>query len=785
MSAIIEPRHKLSKSKKTLKGYFKPTIDYYIRHSTTYSGYKTTLQVLYDAAEGIINKETYKYVLNPVNTSNEQFKRLPARLRNYDIISPVINRFLGEYAKTPDNITVYSTGSESISDFTDARNRAMDALLAQDFINHLNRMGVETGVESQEVPDYRTFYNEFDLNYTDRRAVYGEQALRYLKKNLDMDERLQEMLYDWLVVGYVITYKELSNNDVDYVVCDPRDVDVFGIGPGEFVEDAEAIVYIRRWTKSQIYDLYDLKDEEIDTLEELQHSHVPHDYINMHTPNIDRVEAERDGSTDYSTIIQDDKYLVYTVVWRGLEKVGELTYIDQETLQLTAMEVDEDYVLRPEEGDINIDWDWKEVWYEGHRIEDKFYKRIKRGEVQRNEINERAGCKLPFNGRWRGYRNTELVSTVKQGLNYQVLVNIFHFRMEFMVAKAKDKMTAFPIGLIPKKYGWDDEKWFYWSNVHGFMMYDETAPNAQVALQGIKQIDMSLNQYIATMYDLIDRTRESYWNEVGMNRHRYGDILTSDGKGNTDQAIFRSAVSTLDMYRQLDKLVEKDCEGLIDYAKIAWKDGKKGFYVTSQGQRRFFEIDGDDFIGTDYGVFVKVSQQEREKLEQAKALMQTMGQNGLGPDGMMRLLDADSMATVKGLAKQALEAERTFQAQLQNQKIQSDQAIAQQESADKAMDSEDKRYVAYMNYLADIETATIKANADLTKMQMQGISDLSDFETDDDDNGRNDFDRRNLAREQLALKYDQVAAKYAEMANKLKIAKENKNRYDVKSNGKK
>lgn len=48
---------------------------------------------------GDIPKEFYKKTLNPYNASQEKYKHFPATLRNYDIMSDIVRRYIGEYFK--------------------------------------------------------------------------------------------------------------------------------------------------------------------------------------------------------------------------------------------------------------------------------------------------------------------------------------------------------------------------------------------------------------------------------------------------------------------------------------------------------------------------------------------------------------------------------------------------------------------------------------------------------------------------------------------------------------
>ena len=789
-----KPRHKLSSVQKTVDGYFKPTMNYYADRANFGSVYYQEMDKLFAVASGDFDTTALKYVTNPTNTQNEQFMRLPARLRNYDIIGPVIALFMGESGRRPDDVQVVATNGDVVNDHKRAKNAAYAAMLAQDFVNHLNQAGIQTGVPSQPVPDYLQAGQEFETTYDDKRAIKGQEALDYLRYSLDFDEKIQQLMYDWLCVGTVCTFKDIYMDDVQYQVCDPRDVFVIGMPASGFIEDSEAIVYRQYMTKSEIIDRF---NEQLDQKIPGHKDNITYlDYIESKQfgGQIQLVaesgyvrDEQLNGFDSRNPVMFDEtKAVVEYICWQGLKKVGMLYYNNMITGQVEQAEVDDTYKFDPIAGDIKIDWEWVNCWYYGWRIDRDVFIEMQDGLVQRNEVNNNSTNKLPFNGRNRGYRTNTIISVAKVGLPYQEIYNALHFRFEFMLAKSKNKITAFPVGLIPTAKGWDEEKWFYWAMVHDIMMYDETAPNAATAIQGIKQLDMALGSYILDMWKLLAEVRLEWWDAVGMNRQRFGDTYASDGKGNVEQAIFRSALISDEMFRSLNKVLEKDYQGLLDYSKVAWVNGKKGAYITSDGYRAFLEIEGTDYLETDYGVFCKNTKEESDKLERAKGLLQTMGQNGMKYDTMLEVLDATSISKVKHLAKQALKLERQLEDAQEERNRQSAEYIQQMKSQDAATKSEDVRYVADVSALADKEVALIQAKVDLGKFYADTINKNRELMTElgvdtiDRIDDRYAEIKTDLEGRSLSLQRDKMNVDMMKAANALKVARENRNRYDSK-----
>lgn len=767
--------HNIPEKYKTLESYGKPVVDHYIRRSNFYDTHKSYLEVLYDAAAGVLYPETYKYVLNPRNTKNDTLKKYPARLRNYPIIEPVIEMFLGEMATRDDDPVVVNTAEEG-SAFAEKRLKFMQQILAQKFVNEANEAGIDTGVESQEVPEPEEAFEKFADDYADARSNLGEKALIILRQELQLDDVIQRCFYHWLVCGQVITFKEVIANDVFYTDCDPRDVTIFGLPEGGMIEDGEAVVYLREMSKSQVLKRWDFSDEEWKKLVEATKDvdYNRRSIRNLSTESMDDlVDSDRNNEA-----VEQDSLSVYFVVWKGIKKNAIITYVDPLTGTEQEKEVEASYKLDPNLGDISKEIIKTEVWYECARIGDDMYKGFGEGLVQRNEINNYKTCKLPFNGKFRGYQPDRLTSIVKIGLNFQVLTNILHYRLELTIAKSKGKVIAFPFGLIPRKGSWDEEKFFYWADANQVMFYDETQPNAAVALQGIKEIDLSLSQYVGQMWELINATRQEWWDTIGLNRQRYGETFASDLKSTQEQALKRSAVITEDMFRQFDLVIESDYNGLIDFSKVAWIDGKRGWYRNSEKRRVFFDINGTEYMDTQYGVFISNSREDKARMEEARQLLLTMGQNNLAHDAMLGILGASSVSKAENIAKKAMEVQRAHEQQIAQEQRAGEEAKANAETQKAQVTSEDKRYVADRNYDAVVDAAKIRARMQLL---MDTVNEDNAVESENEVNSLQEFNSMQgyeNANRQRASAAEKASLEREKMANALKIAKENKNQYD-------
>jgi hypothetical protein len=779
--------HLISSAKKT-EDYINGMADHYIRHNNMSATDRTELQILYDAAQGIIDSEDYKYVTNPLNVANEKYHRFPAKLKNYDIIKPIIASFVGETSKREFGASV-SVGNPDAENKRKAElSKKMEKIASQNIINELNTL-VDTGVPSEETPDMEDAKAEFEENYDDKRAIVGQEALDYLKHNLNLDQKILQLMYDWVVCGRVFTFKEPRYDDVIYRIIDPRDITVIGWGDNIYAEDAEAIVVAYKVTGSELLSRFYEEIREHDQKKEIL-EYIDAEMFEIGSTNFDAVSMtthhfdSRNNNLDSLDIAEVGTITLYHVVWTTITKAYILHY-ENELGEPKEIYVDDTYKLDKANGDIRLEEIYVTEWYENYRIDDRFYIDGGRGLCQRHLINNLASCKLPYNGVIYGYRQSEIDSKVKQMLPYQMLYNIFHYRWELLLAKNKDKIMALPLGMIPDGggRGWDEDKFFYFMEAMNFMVYDETAPNAQQFIQGIKSIDMSIGNAMDKMWANLQAIKQECWDLIGMNRQRYGSTFASDGKGNTEQAIFRSSILTAPMYFQFDKFMEMDYKGLLDASKIAYADGKKASYVNSDGKTAWFEITDEeviDFMESEFNIFARNSIFEQEKLEKAENLILTMGQNGMTPDTMLEVLDASSMSKMKRFVKEGLAAERQFQQQGQQQQAETAQMQTEAEKAKQDSKNMTDIEVARIQAQAKIQAAGISSvNNTPTEMGMDELmADTANMESNAVANTETALSKKDAAMFKRNSQANNDQLKREQMANQLAIAKENKNRYD-------
>lgn len=637
---------------------------------------------LYAAAEGVIDPKEYEAIYKTTNQDSNVNRDFlyKAKLTNYNILGGIVKLMLGEFGtRSHEYETVNLNPGDDMAKY-DALNMIIKEWHKANFLREFQKItGVEMG-EQNPMPELETLVNNFNTSFNDATLIKGQEALDFIRFYCDIDHKVLDAFYDWVVTGGCYTYKDVLNNEVVYEVVPRNELFVLNMKPGSsFVEDAE--VHIRRSIRTpfQILEMLqgDVEEEQLAAFEaEVNNGYSEYNQKYQITGNNGSMSNHNNyvNSTIPMTAYTNGIELFH-VIYTSYKDVYILKYIDEFGLEQEE-EVTRDYELQPELGDIKITKEWYTCKIQGYKAMDYFFKC---GEVpfDRSDVDSKGNLKSCYNGIIARTRIGEINSIVKEGLPYQRLINVIKFSTEKLINKNKDKILVMPYGLVPRTKGISTTKQAYHMEATSTLWIDETAPNAQFAAQMIKSIDMSLNTIINDLGQLAIATKSEYWESIGMNSQRFADVSQYAGKATTEQAIVRSAIITYELVRNFDKLLEKDYQGLLDVSKAAWIGGVKEPYIYSDSSKGVFEMNIDDanyHASSNYNVTVKDASINTRGIEAMRNYGQAMIQNGASAATVSKMYTTNSTAKVSALLDKM---EKTAQA-LEEQKAQADHERALQ-----------------------------------------------------------------------------------------------------------
>jgi hypothetical protein len=726
--------------------------------------HKWALKKLYDYYNGHIDIDDYRLITEPFGKKLEGDW---ADVVNYPIIKPKVDLLWGEFAKRPKNFEVYVTNDDVTNKVLEEKNKLVFQNLEQLFVNTLNQQGVDTGIPTEEVSTPEAVQEEFASSYRDKRAILGQHSLEYIHQYCKLQEKFHLEFFHWLVSGEVYSYKTVENNEPYYEVVNVLDLDYDKDPDNQFIEDAEWVVRRKYMNPSSIveffYDDLGKNEKEIkDSINKIETLGSNTTVFSASAPNL----YDRTGPQNvYNRLVE-----VKHVVWKSKKKVGICTFMDEFGVK-QSIEVDETFKPLKELGQ-TVEWYWvNEIW-EGYLIGTDMYFRIRPIPVQRTSLDNLSKCKLPYNGRVLSAINSRNISLVILGVPYQVLYNATFHRLKLAMAKMKDDMIQLDVNLKPKNMSLDE--WLLYGDATNILFIDrnkEGFRESSTHQSVLKMASSTIQSYIELLHFI-----KSEWDEVcGVTRQRQGQINTSETVGGVERAVVQSSLITEIYFTLFDEFREREYQGLLDYSKFAWIDGKKtSFVLPDSGKIVYMDVDPIEHSEAEYGIFVALGGKAVEKRKQLEAQLQNFIQNGAKPSIIIDVINSDSFTELKSKMLYAEQKQDEYAQQMEKMKSEQQAQIIQMQN--EQMDKE------HQYRLEEIDR---KGEWDLRKAELTAYA---------IDEGPNNEDISKAA--ELGLKQQELGIKQQELSQKeidsqrkastekykadmaYKVAKENKTKSD-------
>lgn len=760
------------------------------------------LEIKYGILQGKIPDEFYKKILNPYNATNEKYKRFPATMRNYDLMKGIIRRYVSEYIKNPHDFIVGANNAEVVL----ARNAKLRQELAvivqqkiaariqQSYQDWVNGGNDPQQFNPQTALDVEAFVQEFNENYIDDISAQGQQILNVIKDITEDALFYARAYFDFVTFGETYTYTDIIGNKIVKRVVSPRDA--FPVNTDNiFREDDDMFAERRKLTYQQIVDEFDdyLDDKQREFLETYyakRSANAPMELAfnvyESYFPDICKKYSKEDRELfkKEPNMMRDnnpDLYDVWHVVWRGEVRRCIVTYVNEVGLIDTRIEED-DYELSLSTGDISLDYIYEPQVYECTRIgtrNDAIYPYGARAIA----FNRKG--KLPYNGineLLPGFGKFSIVDIVTP---YQVFYNIVAYHREMTLAKNKLNILMMAKSLLGVK----PEETIYKMLADGVLYIDDTNDQGMLRAQQVRILQTNIGDYLTQLGNLLTEIKQAASEQVDMTPQRYGEIANSAGKGVTEEAVMRGSMGTVIIEFMMDCMRERDYNRDMDYTKLAWIDGLDTSYRDIDGNLKYISLDVDKHIYADYIIKAKNSVKEQDKLRQLQQYAFSAAQNG---DNMMAIaaIEGDNVATITKLIKKYQEQKDAHEKEVQQLEQQTEQMRQEFELQKiQAKGEEDRKTKELEGYL-DQQIELIRADANMISYNAEvgdenkeaGLNRLDaararvEQEKIDIERQRNILDTFNKERDRQVKMHD--------IDTKLRIAKENKNRYDFKSKGK-
>ena len=794
------PQQRVSSAVKRTADWYANAIDYVIDAGLSFNDRKDT-ELKLGILRGDLPNEFYKKTLNPYNSANEKYTRFPATLRNLDIMSDIIRRYVSEYFKGIHEFVVGANNPDIVINKNAKLKEKIGELAQQAFQQEFERQYQAMVQQAQQqgqdpstidpqqaMPDVDKFIADFNEKYIDDESKQGQDILDYIRAMTQDNIIYLSAFFNFVSLGECYSYSDvrgdkLFKENVPVLEAFPIPNDKF------FVEDHDMFARRMLMSYQQIIDMFDdmLTDKDKKFLE-IYYGRASSNNGITHLNYTQMFESYPDVCDKFSkeereifkkepiTIHAENNNLfeVWHVVWRGEAKQGILTYINELGLEATRI-VEEDYKLNPEAGDINIEWVYEPQVYEGYRIGGRYNSIYP---IKARPVAFNRDGKLPYNGIMEVLPMMGKFSIIKLVTPYQVMRNIFAYHREMVIAKNKMLLLLLPESLIAS----NTEDKIYKMAADSVLIIDDSEDTNSLKMQQIRLLNANMGDYITQLTNLMESTKLEAREMVDMNMQRYGDIAQSAGAATTQEAITRSSMGMVILVQMFDEFRKADYNRDLDYCKLAYVEGLDTSYWDELGKRRFISLDVNTFIGSDYSTTVRNDSKELDKIQELRKWAFSAAQNG-DLDMALAAISGDNVSQIKATVQKFMEIKRQHEEQMKQveqmikqEEIQAKlQEIAAKGEQDRLTQELKYSYEMQLKYI-DVDMSMLAANSndEGVKTRLTALA---------EDNKRNiEQQRIQLDREKLmADTYSKAAdreVKRHQIDTQLKIAKTNKNKYD-------
>lgn len=771
-----------------------------------------------------------------------EFSAAPKSMQHIGLGNSKINTLVGEEAKRltryPFKAYISSDDQMGISskeeNIRDMWHQKLVDIATQKLQASMQGQQIDQKTMEEEMQKELAKYDKYlKYSYQDLKEMSANKILKYEYKRLDVSDVFLRCWEDFLVCGEEVVCIEELGNDIVFRKVNP--LYLFTIQSPETykIEDADWIVEYTMMSVGQVVDYYhtELTKDEIDTLEQSK------EYNSMKTGGIqmaynrDITVEERFGYTAGELFVpnqiathyfggaydQRGNVRIMRVCWKSRRKIGKVKYYDEDGSSQEKI-VDEYYKLDKAAGE-TVDWLWINEWWEGTKIANDIYVKIRPIPYQSRSMANLSESKPPYVGVYCNTNNSRVMSFMDNIKPMDYLYDIYFHRLNLALSKYKGPMLGINVSMIPSE--WDPLKWLQYAEATNILFLDPTNEVLKGPMQGksagtfnqmsAQGINLEMGNYITQHVNLIGFIKSQMDLISGVNEYRQGDIK-GDANVGTSNMGWSASNSMTEKYFALHNSFKRDCmQRLLEVAKFVWKQNPhKVQYV---GDDMMAEVvDGyDEFAESEYDIHIDDGPNTQELMQALNQLAHAGMQTGqIKFRDLIEIYKKDSISSLaryleESQDKMAQEQQEQAQAQQQHEKeLAQQQAEIQQqalqleyeklnrEDTNRQLDRENKIQIETLKAMGFAQDQDINENdipdvleqSKVAILQQKQAFDEIQKEREHQLKFATDQEKNSIERQKLGLMREEMSNKKEIEKMKtdtaLRIAKENKNKYDKK-----
>lgn len=741
------------------------------------------MKINYDLVNGIIHMEDVAAILNPGHISTAF---VPEKIQHYPIINSKLNTLRGEEAARIFDWRVIVTNPYAVSQIEETKKEEYFASIQQ-IVEDQNMSQQQAEQQMQDTSDF------YDHDWQDARELAANELLRHYSKELGFHSLFNEGFMDALICSVEVYQCGISGGEPFITKLNPLKLRTFRSGYSNRIEDADVIIYEDYWSPARIIDTYydELSTKDIKWLSDslpdyggqgplgaAGNYNEAYPFINAHGIYGENGIIVDDHSglgaiyDDLQTMVGGlgSDLLPYDVAgnvrvlrvwWKSRRKILIVKSFDPITGEENLDFYPETYIPDEDAGETS-EAVWINEEWEGTKIGEDIYVGIRPCLVQHNSISNPSRCHAGIVGTIYNINESSPYSLVDMMKPYNYLYDAIHAKLVDMIATNWGKLLELDLALKPKN--WEVEKWMYFARANKVLIKDSFNEGSKGSATGKLAgglnnatkgyVDADWGQSIQNYIELLQWTKDSMSDLVGINRQREGNTYNRETVGGIERAVLQSSYITDWLFQQHDDTKRRVLECFLEQAKGALRGRSKKFqYILSDGSKKVLEINGDLFSECSYGLVCDNSNDTQKLYANLDQLAQAGLQNQMIDfSAMLKLYSSASMQEKMRIIDNSQKQMQQRQQEMQQQQQQLEQQKIQADQQAKMAELQQKDTLNQRDNQTKIEVANINARAEYLRL---GIYE--------------DENNEELRREEMAIDREKLRAEIEQFDKELRM----------------
>jgi hypothetical protein len=414
------------------------------------------------------------------------------------------------------------------------------------------------------------------------------------------------------------------------------------------------------------------------------------------------------------------------------------------------------------------------------------------------------GCKLPVEGAVFNDRNTRSTSMVDLMKPFQIGYNIVNNQIADILIDELGTVIMLDQNTLPQHSLGEDwgknnfQKAYVAMKNFQILPLDTSIANTENALsqQHFQVMNLEQTQRMMSRIQMANYFKQQCFEVIGITPQRLGQQIgqTDTAKG-IEQAVTGSYAQTENFFIQhSDYLMPRVHQMRTDLAQYyhSKKPSLRLQYMTSADEKVNFEMNGTDLLLRDFNIFATTKANQRAVLEQMKQLAFTNNTAGATIYDLGNIMQSESLGelgnTLKAIERksnQQKQQDQQHQQQMQEQEMQTRLQEKQMQLDHDMQEAEKDRRKDIL--IAEIKSAGYGAMQDINQNMQSDYMDIlgqiqksNEFQESMNLQNSKETNRMTNDREKAQIEREKLQAQMRMKQMDLDIAKENKNKFDIK-----